>query len=780
MSKERNRLILANGQVYLSLIQKQDRGGPSRPPRPYEEAREIIKSGIVRTLEALDILPSHKRFEEEVVVCLRLHPDKTAKSYNPATVLNMLPELHALGSRTYSENIDNVKATPRILKKKSENITNVQGRLVFVQSKKDGFNRFLRLLDTAPSVMDKNVLQELCFIENLDLLKPSEQIIGFTKEWREGRVEIVVHPISSEGNEEATFIAKLFKACDIDYSTTSIKQYQNGPTFISCRANKEIINKLEGSNPLRSIHPLEYGGLEDLRALPAFASPRETSATSRSTIKVGFFDGGINIDHPCLKGHVEQDEELSIRTPEEELGIAHGTAVAGVLLYGSLNHLKDTDSLPEPQVTAVSIRALPTSDPYDIDLYESIDVIERAVAVRNDIKVYNISFGPRGPILEDSLSRFTYALDLLAYQHKVTFYVAVGNDGAALKTDMRRIQAPADLINGLGIGSFTYDKESRVHADYSCHGPGRECGKNKPDLTAFGGCVRNPIHLLSHKPGQRVLAFGTSFSSPNAARLGALATEKYDRGSALMGRTLMVHNATHPTNKPDNFLGHGCVSEDFNDIIYCEDSTVTIAYQSSISPKDKIKLPIPLPNGMHEGKWSIKWTIAGLMPIDAKNPCDYTSCCIEDAFYPNSNLYNFSRKASNGKISKKRMDINKQKEECIKLINEGFQRSEYPVTDSEGNVYKTEEERRVNCKWESIVRRERAITANAVNDPFLILHAIGRNILPTSVDYVVLVTISARNYKGDLYSDIRSKYGALMPIRMKSVAETRIRISGKT
>src|SRR5262249_26776980 len=149
----------------------------------------------------------------------------------------------------------------------------------------------------------------------------------------------------------------------------------------------------------------------------------------------------------------------------------------------------------------------------DIDLYESIDVIEAAVPQRKDIKVFNISFGPKGPILDDTISRFTFALDLLAAAQKVTFCVAVGNDGAAT-SGMNRIQAPSDLVNGLGVGAYTQRNGNRIDATYSCQGLGRECGKLKPDIVGFGGCEQRPFHLVAVAKGIKVLSAGTSFANP--------------------------------------------------------------------------------------------------------------------------------------------------------------------------------------------------------------------------------------------------------------------------
>jgi hypothetical protein len=41
-----------------------------------------------------------------------------------------------------------------------------------------------------------------------------------------------------------------------------------------------------------------------------------------------------------------------------------------------------------------------------------------------------MSFGPRGQILDETLSRFTYVLDSLAVAHKVTFLVQYLSGGA--------------------------------------------------------------------------------------------------------------------------------------------------------------------------------------------------------------------------------------------------------------------------------------------------------------------------------------------------------------
>ena len=483
------------------------------------------------------------------------------------------------------------------------------------------------------------------------------------------------------------------------------------------------------------------------------------------------FDGGVDLSVPHMQGHVEEDVALSIATAPSPDGIAHGTAVAGALLFGELNPFPTDARLPAPLISVVSFRALPTSRPHDFDLYESIDVIERAVPARKDIKVFNISFGPKGPILDDTISRFTYAIDALAVAHKVAFVVAVGNDGDVTGYD--RIQSPSDAVHSVGVGAFTLASGTAVAASYSCKGPGRECGKIKPDVAALGGCPNAPFHLLSRQHGSKLLAWGTSFASPIVSRVCAQAAEAFDRSSPLLARALLVHGARHPDGAPDSALGHGCVPTDVSDLLTCDAESVTVVFQGEIVPKRSVRLPIPWPDIQSAtGKVQVRWTVAGLPPVDPSHPSDYTSGCLEDTFYPNERRYVFTDQTN--KNRKKTLDIDSDRAEVARLISQGWKKSALPDSDS-GNKYKNEADRRaIDCKWEPVVRRELSKMASGLWKPFLTLQCIGRNTVPDRLDYAVVVTVSAKNYHGDLYTDIRTKFPALAPIRVRTEAEIRV------
>jgi hypothetical protein len=776
MPEVQRRLILANGEKYVKPVEKSHAGRPPEYPRSYEAARDLMKREVNTALNQFNELPSRKRMKNEAVFCLRLHPDMTAKSYDPQFIFAEVPELENVGSRNYRVAADEIARTARVKRQLEKEISEVTGRLVFVRSSDAGFRRLLTVLDKSERSLTDAFRKEIQTFEKFNMLSQEEQLSAFAQDyadWQDGRVEIVLHPSRHSELEQTHFLKELFREAGVACGRPRVASYANGPLFISCHLNRKALEAIAGANPLRTAQPLVFGGFESIRSAGGFPTPPPPVDDTRSTIKVGMFDGGVDVTHPLFKGRVEEDLGLSAKTPGNAAGVAHGTAVAGALLYGPLNGHDAKSPLPLPPVQVVSIRVLPTSNPADIDLYESIDLIESAVPVRTDLKVYNISFGPRGPILDDSISRFTYALDLLAVNHKVTFCVAVGNDGDA-GPGLSRIQSPSDLANGLGVGAYSVRKGSNVHAPYSCQGPGRECAKIKPDVVAFGGCDETPIQLVAVTPGVKALSAGTSFSSPIVASLCSQAAESFDRSTALLGRALVVHTAEHPDGSPDHLLGHGIVPASIDEILRCNAKEVTIVFQGAIPAMKMVKLPVMLPPGLVTvGKVRVKWTVAALPLVAPNHPFDYTTLCIEDTFYPNSQVFNFTSPNPTDKALK--LHIHADSAEIARLVGRGWKKSTLPVSES-GNQYKTESEQRSNYKWESIVRHEKSKMAVNLHEPMLVLHAIPRHNTMGSLDYVAIVTVEAAKFSGDLYTEVVRHFPVLQPVRLRTEAELRIRI----
>ncbi|MAS95008.1 MAG: hypothetical protein CMO55_17570 [Verrucomicrobiales bacterium] len=771
MAERKPRLLLANGEKFVSSVKRGTSGGPKTEPRTYEEARSHVKSELTRSIEALREIPQEKKLKDESVLCLRLHPSFVAKSYDPQHIFQRVPDLSKIGSRNFEVDASDYETLKPKPGKKS-----ISSRLVFVSSAERGFRRLLKELDASESSLTQGFANEICRIEKFDLQTDEERLSAFEKmpHWDEGRVELVFHPSVYSTEDQARLILDLFSDSEDFQSNARFVPYERGPFFLSAYILRSDLEKLRGLIPLRTAHPLMAGSFEDLRTAPTATAPPPPADTARSTITVGLFDGGVDTTNPLLAGHVDHDEAMSIAASEDPEGVAHGTAVAGLLLHGALNSRDKTVPLDPPKVSVASFRVLPTSDPGDVDLYEAIDVIENVVPSRSDIRVYNVSLGPRGPIFDDSISRFTYALDILAKNYQVTFCVAVGNDGEN-PPDLNRVQAPADLVNGIGVGAWTQNGGDREIAPYSCRGPGREGAKIKPDVVAFGGCENSPIHVVSTTPGQKLLSRGTSFSTPLVTSLVGEAIGKLDRGSALLARALVIHSAEHPLNRPDHDFGHGVVPEQMMDILSCDENEVTIAYQGPIPLKSSVKLPLLLPSGaVSEGQIHFKWTVAILPEVDPLHSDDYTKYCVEASFYPNSKQYAFNPPKFPAGRKREILHLEDDQDRVAELLGQGYRQSALPRSDS-GNKYKTESAHRDEMKWEPIVKRVVTKRANSVDEPFLVLDAIPRHESSGRLDYAVVVSMRAtRNV--DLYGEILQRYPALQPIRLRSEAELRVQV----
>src|SRR5262249_8412795 len=140
-------------------------GRSPEPPRGYDEARDLVKAGVRAALSDFEALPAAKKLADEAVFCLRLHPDATAKSYDPVAIFGEVPELRNVGSRYYEAHASDVAQTRRIEKLREKDETDVKGRLVFVQGPPDGFERLLRHLDRPTSRIKQQFREEIQRVE---------------------------------------------------------------------------------------------------------------------------------------------------------------------------------------------------------------------------------------------------------------------------------------------------------------------------------------------------------------------------------------------------------------------------------------------------------------------------------------------------------------------------------------------------------------------------------------------------------------------------------------
>ena len=750
--------IIAYGELYVEPITKKGGGGAKKIPHEYADAKQRIITDIDRIFSV--IREKKEIFLEEKIICVRMEPKFEAKSYVPTQLLTD-ESMNIVGGRKYSF-VD-------------ESLDEQAAKLYFIKTDDNGIRKIKETLSLGTKDNIEAWRNQLGSIQSMDLLRPEEKIMGFPTEWENGTVEIVLHPMR---NELEQLLNMFYSTSKIPVENTRIKTYEDGLTFVSAKCGRREIDRLKHLNPLRAIHPLGRVGIEPVRMLAGGTAPKIIPSAKKSMISVGVFDGGADDSIPLLKGHVSEIDCVS--TPPESAYLSHGSAVCGAVLHGNLAGKSGSDTLPVPCVSVESFRVLPIQDQNDFELYEAIDVIENIVRGRNDIKLFNLSFGPIGAIVDDSINRFTYVLDRLTYEvpdNEINplFCVAVGNDGE-LSEPLNRIQSPSDLVNGIGVGAYTYSIDgTKTRANYSCIGSGREGGKVKPDFLEFGGSVDRPFVLVGSQADTLAVAAGTSFASPLAVhKIGKLMAQS-ESIVPHIGRTLLIHNSAVDEMLSQEEQGHGYCHEDAAEILLCDDKKVTILYAGTLEPSQTVHLPIFSPKiNSVKGMVNISWTITTIVAPYVNDPDAYTNNCIEGVFIPHDMTFNFYKKDSrtNRIVNTKKLNLFKP-DDVVKakaLLDEGYYRSEFPASHPTKHSWNESDLRATDFKWDTVIKKRQRMRGSSLLNPALTLHAIDRNgFIADNIQYYAAITIEAPKYLGSLYDTVLQTYQNLSPIEIRNV-----------
>lgn len=762
MMNNNKRPILAKGEEYI-VPHKLDNGMPKTDKRPsFEEARYKLSNQVKSVISSIS-QTSQEFVMDEVIVNVKMDVDYSAKSYHP----------NALITHINAEDVGSKKWTKEILPNDESKTSKIKiGKEIFLRIPKNTLQTLEEQLRSGND-FSKGAIDNIRSIESIYFDNHSTLITKFDEGWTDGRVELVLHPFESSVIKAKDQLMKLIDQYGGETSKVKFKTYASGITFVSAVLNRETLINVLKFNPIRTAHPIFLKQLPIIRSSGSgIPLPLPPSNVQQSTIKMGVFDGGVNVNNPYFIGCVIEKNPIS--APKNSDFLNHGMGVVGAALYGDLSAYGLKDNLPTPIINVESFRVFPLSDNHDIDLYEIIDIIEDIVPKRPDINVYNLSIGPYGAIDDDNITRFTYAIDELSKDGKTLFVVAVGNDGDLKDDQLCRIQAPSDAVNCLGVGAYSKKNDGTFErAAYSSYGDGREGCKIKPDFLDFGGSYTNPFQLISVNADNRNFSCGTSFSAPLVTAKAAEIIGRCNFGNPLLARTLLVHTAQHPEYKADRFIGHGFANQNVEDILSCIDRSVTTIYQSKLRPTQAIKLPFPyIDNLNYSGKVVVEWTIALSTEIDAKNTEDYTLSCIEDTFYPNQDKYTMS-KMLNDKRKTKKVNITDNVDIIDELIADGWSLGNSTNSFSNfSNKYKTEQERKNNFKWDTVIKRRAVIPYKNLKNPYLVLHAMDRYDHDAEfVNYAVAVTLDYVDCTEDVYDLTLKTYNKLEVATIRNINE---------
>ena len=746
--------ILANGQYYIDPLMKKTYGGEIEYPHEYEDAKIKLTQDITNIQSA--ITDSDEIFADQKVVCIRLEPKFEAKSYAPSSLVAGT-DMKMIGGRKY----------------KIDAASDEKGKLYFIRATDDELEQLKTKISTGQKDHVKKWKNQICTIKSIDLLQPGEKSLGFPESWEEGDVEVVMHPL---GYEEKDVIDEFFATTGLNKEMAAIRSYDDGLTFLCVHMNLETRQAAEKYNPLRSIKPIN-DELDDSLRFSSMVAPAPQLPTDviRSDIKVGVFDGGVQNGTRLLDPYVINYDMVSGQPTT--VGLDHGSGVCGAVLYGNLCGKTEHDKVDNPVVSVESFRVFPTEKTGDADadwqMYSTIDVIEKVVSTRKDIKLFSLSFGPKGTIIDDEINRFTYVCDKLTYdvdegEVNPLFCVAAGNDGK-LEEPFNRVQSPSDMVNGIGVGAYTFSPlNDKYRAPYSCIGPGREGAKIKPDLLEFGGSVERPfIALKTNNEVEGVL--GTSYAGPVVAgKIGRLMAAS-DQIVPHFGRALLIHNAESDGCEGNVEEGFGYCVEDVEELLNCPDNKVTILYEGEITSSASVRLPIFMPeiSGV-KGNARIRWTICTVVNPNLNDPDAYTNNCIEDTLYPNEMKFTFRK--TGHKEEKINFLLQEDVERAAQLLKAGYRKSDLPISKPAKRSFREADLRNSDFKWDTIIRKEVSMRCNSFLNPFLSLHAIGRDEFEhETIRYFVVITVDAPNVEGSLYDHILQTYPELVPIQIQNV-----------
>jgi hypothetical protein len=319
--------------------------------------------------------------------------------------------------------------------------------------------------------------------------------------------------------------------------------------------------------------------------------------------RVCILDSGVNGNHPLLRAAFgEAASYIEGRDAADEVG--HGTAVAGIVLYGNIEECLAANQW-KPELVLCSGKVMTKAADSDEVVFDEKTIeqtIEKAVeyfAGELGCRIFNLSLGNENvPYDGRHVRGIAYTLDRLAREYDILFVVSAGNFRGTEnlpKADWRAeypeyllapesiIIDPAPALNVLTVGalaSHTANLNEQKHgekeinaltpagedqpAPFTRHGPSIK-GAIKPEMVAHGGNLAAPMR----QEGQQFQAdtrrlgvlvpnhdfigstllkdiSGTSFSAPYVTHLAGRLLNTYPRASANLLRALLVNHADVP------------------------------------------------------------------------------------------------------------------------------------------------------------------------------------------------------------------------------------------
>jgi hypothetical protein len=780
-----DRPLLGRGEALRRDVERPARGGKKFHPQSVDEAQALLRPQVAALVETVETLPPGQR-ARRVVFEATLLPNYLAASYFPAALFETV-DLVPIGTRP---------ATGTYRTRTEARADEPTKRLI-VAGTETSIARLEALVEgTLSDRRTRAALESLRELSEIAMPTPVEIARAATDaaprqragEGERALWEAVLHPldvldaVSASGRlrgverERSSYEKWITWLAGLGGSTLDeYRRTGGGLTFVPILLEAALVGEAAQFNPLRTIRPMPQ-----MRPLPrtrfrrvasARVKPLAVGTQPRSRSRVAVFDGGIHEPAPLFDPFVVEVQRTA--DPKDADATNHGSAITAAVLYG---YIANGDSLHAPPAAIDHHRVFPERNPLDPDAYWVLDQIVDAVS-KNTYPIVNLSLGPDLPIDDDTPHLWTIELDRLAYEKGTLFVTAVGNTGDDVLESERRIQPPADAVNGVGVGAATARAPAPWRrASYSSVGPGRAGGRSQPTGLAFGGSDAAPFEALVGDGSFITGETGTSFAAPLCTH--ALAELAADLGpqrtSAATLRAFLVHFAENDSGVPMVEAGFGRLRERFEDVWQAPGDSVTVLYQDALARDQTVALQLPWPDAVTAGRVRLRWTLAFTTSTDATDPVDYTRSGIELTFRPHSRRLTFTDDAGRARV----VDVD-DFAALEKALSEGRRPSAHAATRSAERLHATEALRRTGGKWETIIHQRDRLRAGSLHRPEVHLAYLERdsgllvkeNVPP--LDYSFLVTMHG---PAGLYDAVRKQYPVLVPIRPQTAVPVRVPI----
>lgn len=738
---EQPKLLLGRGERLTSPIVIKKAPGPKKQPYTLDQAKEFLGPLAQKMVSALKNLPQAACPNDLAVATMTLHPAFLAKSWFPKELLEEL-SLTTVGSKA-------VKLTPRLWTKKGEPEEQVTTE-IFVAGKRKDFARAEEVLHKVKPM--SGLAEDVVKIELMRAPTQADRIKPSSSKNKDPYWEIVLHTGGKDfykfildGFER--FLSTLQLEADLDRRIEV-----EGLCFVPMSAPRSEIEHIAQFSFLRAVREMprlrQFHPTNSLSGNVSFRSNLPPAEAIDKSIKVAFFDGGF----PKRSGI---DKWATLHNPPS-LGASHptldshGLAVTSAFLFGPLQDGK-TAATPIAKVDHYRVMDINSQNDPKHELYDVLGRI-RDVLDKEKYDLVNLSLGPEIPIEDDDVHPWTATLDPYFSTGKTLAMVAVGNTGDSPDPLLARIQPPSDCVNTVAVGASDRRGAGWKRAPYSCVGPGRSPGIVKPDAVAFGGSAHERFWVLDAGNPHRTVNFdGTSVAAPLALRSAALLKGYFGDSLTMVGiKALLLHHADRNHGLDRAEVGWGRISENLEDLVFCNDSEVHIIYQGELMPGKWLRAPIPVPSGM-VGKVEISATFCFVCATDPQHPIHYTRSGLEVAFRPHDRVFSKRKPGQAAAIHAK--------------------------TDSffgSASAGTAEHELRNDAhKWETVLSNSKSKLADSLHNPVFDIHYNARQAGQKSsgpvdkIPYALVVSISAPKTTG-LYDKIFAQFKThLEPLKPK-------------